>query len=1486
MNVKESHIVTGMSRDSSVSQHNPNLVYDAHNIRITTKDGSNSMLSVVNERGTKQVPIAVGGDTITGTPLGSTALGNYIVIFTHQLGTVTDGVETRIANCDHIYRCTISSNGAGVKKIFEGDANFDLKYPIEALPVYETEELQKVYWVDGKNQPRVINIVRDSVETNADKLNFSREIVLKHDPIKVEKTNGGGLFPTGTIQYMFSYYDTNGQETRLIDVSPMFYLSPKEKGARADQTTQCSFTITFNNLDTSFNFIRVYSIVRTQENATPSARLLGSYPCKTKVVVTDNGAIGSTIDASSLYFIGGEECIAGTIAQKDNTLFLGDITLTRPNLIDIPYGGQTLGDIQGSLSIGTIANEWHFYCRESTSGQDKAPQSNNEYYDYSIDNNRSSYYIKRFKHGEYYRLGFIAQYKNGQWSDPLWIDDKLQNLWPMVGQDYYQTGKFVAEITGAVAVALKDAGYRRLAPVVVYPTALERNVIAQGIVCPTVFQTKDRQENAPYAQSSWFYRYSTYANSGNRLADANHPAGEIQCQMKRFQAASEDDFYVDGNIVTFNSPEFDCVGDINDLDLSDNLELHLIGTALSHKQRIVEHFISVENAGINEDICQVISIRKNLLNNTRHDYFTHNYPLYCDSPVDNNNTDEVVAMNANRAVGWIVYPWHRQGSLNNQKMLSTKQKQNGFTTRTALLKRNITATVWFTTAQYDGTYTTKNIGVPSLYNSDQLSAVRVRSIDGTKSYNYYGNVDKVITPSGTNTYPIFHGWWCDKSQLSTKSIAKRSEEAITIGYNSTANTNWNNYFDDIDQQQHMNSNDPVPMKYKSSPHLVMACDTIAGTGDANNPTFVLAELARKNNTHVRTNASNIYNFQWIRCGDSVDIDDVINGSTKGKLHYLQGDCYVQRYDCLKTYPFTNEDLNSVIEIFSILLESYVNLDFRTDSNRGGTNNYVINPTNFNLFNHAAYEQSGNFFVYHSLDPSIARTNRFPNVVTWSLEKHFGEDVDSWASVDISNTLDLDGAMGNLTKLINYNNDIYAFQSTGFARLLFNSRVQIPTSDNNPIEITNGMKMDGKKYISTKVGCTNKWSIIETPLGLYFNDDILRATYLFNGQLTDVSTDKGMKSWMNESCNTNVWNPYDFANCRAFYDKVGRDIYWVYGGITNVALVYSEVLGQYMSFMDYGGVPLIENAGNSTFAALTVINNTPTGGQTAKVYVQGDPQQDGHIVFTSAAVPKPMVLEVRVMEPNDQSTHPAAEVGISGAISGSSPIISIDVTIFSSDLDERDPNFRKFTFGEIVTELNTLLAGYFTVTLDDDLTSSGVLSTFDDHWLDFTEGPFNFDATIAPEAVSPFWELGTGEYNMFFGQYKPYWLTFISNSYPTENKIFNTVAWRDIVKDAFIDKPFTTFDHIEVWNEHQNTGIVRFTNSLKELSEKQPVSYDAAQSNLRKKFNVWRCQIPRDKLATNSGRARISNPWCYIKLSRSDINTYRHEFTGMEVDFFI
>lgn len=46
-----------------------------------------------------------------------------------------------------------------------------------------------------------------------------------------------------------------------------------------------------------------------------------------------------------------------------------------------------------------------------------------------------------------------------------------------------------------------------------------------------------------------------------------------------------------------------------------------------------------------------------------------------------------------------------------------------------------------------------------------------------------------------------------------------------------------------------------------------------------------------------------------------------------------------------------------------------------------------------------------------VDPDYYKLNRFPNQVTWSLEKHPGQDVDSWTTVTLATTYNMDGSKG-------------------------------------------------------------------------------------------------------------------------------------------------------------------------------------------------------------------------------------------------------------------------------------------------------------------------------------------------------------------------------------------------------------------------------------------------------------------------------------------
>ena len=120
------------------------------------------------------------------------------------------------------------------------------------------------------------------------------------------------------------------------------------------------------------------------------------------------------------------------------------------------------------------------------------------------------------------------------------------------------------------------------------------------------------------------------------------------------------------------------------------------------------------------------------------------------------------------------------------------------------------------------------------------------------------------------------------------------------------------------------------------------------------------------------------------------------------------------------------------------------------------------------------------------------------------------------------------------------------------------------------------------------------------------------------------------------------------------------------------------------------------------------------------------------------------------------------------------------------------------------------------------------------------------------------EMFTGDYNYFFGEFQGYDFTFVSNGKTNQgdlsnlDKIHNNIEFR---ADKWSDKldsilsSESPFDYIRLWNEYQDTGEVLLTHRPHK------------PSILKKKFRVWRIQVPRD---AHNRTDRIRNTWCRIK----------------------
>lgn len=1611
----------GMQRDLSASAFNSEYSYENKNVRVMPTDES-TLLSLINEKGNKKSGIAGVGDYIKGIPIGQALVNDELIIFaagdddyrladitpnifevsdifpcdilignltaeedtasdiTPDLNTVKDitfidcpyklNIDVDSMLDDRIYKLWFNNGTLTGKRLFRGDLGFNYKHPIETISFYENADIRKVYWTDGLNQPRVINIaaVSDIVSKwNTDSFNFVRTLNLNEEITIERNIVANGSFAPGVIQYAFTYFNKYGQESNIFYTSPLYYISYNNRGASPEDKVSNSFNIEVVNVDRRFDYIRIYSIHRTSINATPDVRRVvdlapptgaskyvigegesykvnlpiekiqigmvgsanrvglntftpesenssykrwtfdtsvndkvffsnGNYIqapssgetmtvtiqhsnrttislsskkmtlydyTRGKLYYVDNGLSGDSVDPTELLYIGGEEVVFGTMAQKDNTLFLGDIETKRKTL------DSTIRNYFKGKSI-TFSS----YNKSISSPEPKG------YYPYSNQLKMNSYQFKTFKYLEYYRFGIQAQHYTGKWSEPIWINDVRNTV--HIDTTFYSSNNIglpVAEFTlddSTIISRLLDNGYVRVRPVVVYPTINDREAICQGILCPTVYNVSDRYGNSPFAQSSWFTRPnapfdeykafhynqnnegawggdwiglgqflgnpSAYSRAGimsnNRTivtlekkqynidivnkgawaefrhnkpipSNSNRNA-EIQCiwnppsgpyvndtatdsDVASWVSNNAENYYIDQSILTFHSPDIEFDNEVRSIDTS-GLKLRIVGmvplTAFASDIDIqtstpVNNFYDSselpagfykEPVGVENDFSyEGLGVHlgdshfgwRGLISGA---FWFDELTAY---KKDTGNTKHLTT-------GFVVYPWHRNGSLNNTKfatdgyrsaMLDKKKMSNmRYSYKSVYLD---SGNIW--NAYESGSDTRTGISGVAVFDSNEVSLIRLPAQEnsGLTDINYYGNVDKLLTISRIGDkkdgYPIM--------TTGVQSAETNAHTLFSSGY-----TQVDGRFTD-----QITGTDPVRIKYKSTPHAVLALNyTTSGAqrilptikdGDYDNTWFVNAQnssapsgqhmywdksgsaksvsqdtiiagaprgpisavssiqhgwlwLGELYNDNVQNRFGGqteeaFENNTWLPCGDPISLVDTNNGVKSSiTIRWEEGDTYFQRYDHIKTYPFTLEDQNAVTDIVSFMCETRVNIDGRYDRNRGQTSNFSITPENFNLVNDV-YSQPNNFFNYRTINPNKLNLDNFHNSITWTKTKTAGELADTWTNITLASTLDLDGDKGTVRALRRFNNNIFAFQDRGISQILYNENMQISSTDGVPIEIANSGKVNGKRYISDRIGCTNKWSMCETSNGIYFIDDITKGIFLFNGQLDNLSDRLGFHSWINRASDSiDIWNPVDFDGFVTYYDKVNGDVFFI---SKDECLAFSEPLGQFSSFYSYERMPYFIN------------------------------------------------LEDRGIALNVEGTG----------------------TLYRP------------------------------------------------------------------------WLHNEGDYNMFFGVYQPFYTTVIANPDMPVDKIFNNLEFRSDSWNKNGNLLNTTFDTLTVWNEYQQ-GTSTLNNIL------------GRPSDLKKKFRIWRANIPRAKA---NGRDRMRNPWLYIKLSMEGENVNKTVLHDMIVHYF-
>lgn len=1240
INKVSQHFNRGMNRDLSDSKVSNEFAYENYNIRITENDGDTS-LSVTNEKG--NVKCNIYNEEIKGLYCGHCVVLNYIVLFTNENGT------------NHIYRIDLLDNNFISNLLYSGNLGIIPEYPVECIADYQTENIIKVYWTDGINQPRVINILEKDTSVYSDTyFDFAKTLGEIYTTDIYINRYSSGEFASGVIQYFITGVDKNGIESSILCQSKLINLINKDRALSETENFLNSITIRFESQTNQFDKYILYSIQRVSENTEPIARKVQEFELDENNVasIEDTGNIGESISASDLLYKGSEVIVAQTMANKDNTLFLGNIEVKTAQMSD------TLITLIKDQSNYNVSESYDSHSRQ----------------DYGIAYPRengiqqSNPYLRK---GNYYRVGIQFKDKYGKWSNAFYICDKqIENKIVFTNTRIDYPILSVGISNSELISKLQEEGFVSYRVLLVLPDDTDKVVLAEGIINQNVLNIGDNDKDVSNADSSWFFRPITRGKIGSTLLTgdqefrpytplqfANNLGAEIQSQNYRDYMYAYDheqrdlaQYMINPIIQDFYSPDIDSIQYSN---LSYN---SIVGNVIGYAQLSDTYKPQLNSRATVNDPVGVIPIKsgyksKNEKYNVRTGFFDGFYA----EEEDLTNLSKyylllVLGSSASAGLNYAVYPWNRDSSLNND------YAREG---RTAILNHKVFSKYNYFRTTYLSSPVQFDLD-SDLYYFDNSVDYLILKDNTNKQYKYRGNLNTIVAPKRYAT-PIYIAKYDESTRivfgdLDTTSTpsgsaisvisgrSRRTSQSVQVfdsyyltnddnktpielidfdgyGLEETAGGSVAESYSDANRWAKdgststteyqtettvMSSMDPVSIKYKTPNHGVfvlkkpiwfnseqvvvnsvnswfsgltdaagrstsVTLDTIPVDVNVNFPILWVVEFKKKsiNQDTIFGGKSDfaIKNNNWIIASNEYEINSSSNARTN------TGDTYFYRWDVLKTFPYTNEDKNSVVEIGSFLIQSYRNLQGRYDKNIFSDDYTIMNDENFGLYNDV-YNQKNNFISYRYLPDDYLENNKFPNQFVWTLEHTPGADIDNWTNISYGSFYNVNGANGEIRAIRRYGDSLLGFQDSGIFEIMFNSRTQISTTNGMPIELANSGKVDGVRYLTDKEGCVNKWSIKVTPGGLYFIDDLNYSINVIAGSsIKRLSEELGFSQW----CKDNIipYKGWDINNGGFItsYDRIQNDVYF---SSLNKSLVYSEKLGQFMSFMDYPSSYVLDN----------------------------------------------------------------------------------------------------------------------------------------------------------------------------------------------------------------------------------------------------------------------------------------------------------------------
>lgn len=1248
----------GMLKDMSKKEFPSKMFYDAWNVRLVAVD-SQSTYAITNEFGTDlfftfpSLKLNTTANQIINTTIGGDGYFNPV---TYTVDNPTDpfprneieahfmsidvgsglwipetgGDQILIGNINSRNGIILfSTDNQGFDCIWELNVNGErndslnpvltLKYmrnmgfstskPIQAIYNYENTSIEKVYWVDGFQQIRSINlrqsIINGDITELIDLPVKSIESVgdFNMSQPEIVSISNSGTHTAGMIQYAYNLYMLNGSQTQI---SPLTDLVPLAKttgagGGAVNEIVSASPTIEINDIDTSYTHLKLYAIKYTSFNETPQVSLIYNQAINNynSFQFTDTGSIISTLSLEEFLFLGSAVRIPKHIETKHMRLFAFNITEEKFDFkLDMrayAHDATAVAKIRHGVFIngsGDVDSESLITVNSTTFIVDEKNDSVNADYDiYKFQKNATTIgsegkYIKfeieqttlseseainyRFlKDREIYRFAIEFYNTKGQRSSPSWCCDLKMPFGNLSGNYNKLKTTLTADFytyVNSLPVEERPVGYRILRS---DRTVIDRTIICQGVLNPMIANVKHTTKEVVPANIDILVEDPSCLKMPSVMRPLSKSGNMPFIGAKHNHELA----YTDYNDNTFaqlamglgnEGTKSAASGNWRAQNFQFNRMMQIFSPEITFGNPIFDASMKLKLVGT-EDQEDIEDWAKEL-NPVSGTAQTDIKFIGGASSVEATTTITTTGNAVDIADKSFFGPTNGTDTTGVFQIYRKFKDYRKADNATEIIPGFPPTTITLPDPNSYNIYNKPEVtewgqGVTA-YNGDErlryANSLRSMLIDDFTEGVDGCNIDCAVQILGSNTY----GARCATIVLGSE-VLTNVTDAIT---------------------------------FESLFYATGASDTVGSLDTAINRALITEVIRDSNYTYVGgiyggNTMYNKANSSYMAIGDYALIDSL----TPTQLIKSPGDTYVQEYIFEKMSKTETQlgaiNYTQVTEIISVKVETLVDLKNRNDlSLFDWDNKFQPQDTEYHQYN-SVYTQEPNLIQSTGLGLDFKKIKVFDTKIIASSVKTPGETVDSWTNFLDNETMVLEGTYGPINGVRKLNDEVYTFQDTAVAVLSINPRAAVQANDGISLALGTGKVLDDHKYITTNSGTKNKWAVTNSSQAIYYYDTFNRSINMIGQGMGNLTESNGFRSFMYNNTdldNLSTDNPVIRKGVSSGYDPVNGDIYFSFLNEGNdFTIAYNESMKVFTSFYSY--VPSMY-----LFKSQKMITPNPTG----------------------------------------------------------------------------------------------------------------------------------------------------------------------------------------------------------------------------------------------------------------------------------------------------